>query len=122
MPVTDPKHIADLVAGLNSAEYAVRRQATLDLEKLADVAVPALRAQLAERPPLEMRKRIELLLDKINGPLTNPELVRSLRAIEVLEAIGNPASEAALEVLAKGAPAHRLTRAAKDALTRLPMR
>src|SRR5262249_10497462 len=119
VPVPDPKHVEGLVADLNSDRYPTRQKAMSDLEKLGDVAVPALRAELAKKPPLEMHKRIELLLAKINGPVTQPELARALRAVEVLEAIGTPEAADVLQTLAKGAPAHRLTRAAGDAHQRL---
>jgi hypothetical protein len=80
--------------------------------------VPALRDQLTRKPSLEVRKRIELLLARIHGPVTNPDWLRAMRAIEVLEAIGTPQARAALEILAQGAPAHRLTQAAGGALKR----
>jgi WD40 repeat protein len=122
VPVADPKRIDDLVMGLGSEQYTIRQKASAELEKLADIAVPALRAQLAKKPSLEMHKRLELLLKKINGPATDPEVVRALRAVEVLESIGTPQAQAVLEVLAKGAPAHRLTQAAADAHKRLQTR
>jgi WD40 repeat protein len=122
VPVPDPKRIEDLVTGLGSEQYTIRQKASSELEKLADLAVPALRAQLAKKPSLEMHKRLELLIKKINGPATNPEMVRALRAVEVLESIGTPQAQAVLEVLAKGAPAHRLTQTAADAQKRLQMR
>jgi WD40 repeat protein len=122
VPVPDAKRIADLVMDLGNEQYKVREKASLELEKLSDLAVPALRAQLAKKPSLEVHKRLELLLKKINGPLTNPEMVRALRAVEVLEAIGTPQAQAVLDVLAKGAPAHRLTQTAQGALKRLQLR
>jgi WD40 repeat protein len=118
VPVPDPKRVDALVADLDSEQYAVRQKATAELEKLSDLAVPALRAQLAKNSSLETSKRIELLLERIHGPLANPELLRALRAVEVLDAIGTPHAWAVLEVLAKGAPAHRLTQAAQDSLKR----
>jgi hypothetical protein len=122
MPAPAAKHIDDLVAELNSEKYAARRQATAELEKLADVAMATLRARLAQQPPLEMHKRIETLIAKITGPLTDPDMVRALRAVEVLEAIGTPEARALLEVLAAGAREHRFTQAAAGALKRLSIR
>ena len=46
------------------------------------------------------------------------DTVRSVRAVEVFEGIGTPAAYAHLDNLAKGAPGHRLTRAAEAALRR----
>jgi WD40 repeat protein len=118
VPVPDPKRIDALVADLNSDQYALRQKAMVELEKLADLAVPALREQLAKKASLEMCKRIELLLAKINGPAADPEMLRALRAVEVLEAIGTPPARLVLETLAQGAPAHRVTQAAAEALKR----
>ena len=122
VPVTDSKRVDKLVTDLGSEQFAVRQKATVELENLGDVAIPALRAEAARQPSLEMQKRIELLLGKINGPATNPELVRALRAVEVLEAIGTPQTRDVLQWLATGAATHRLTQAAEDALKRLRMR
>jgi WD40 repeat protein len=122
VPLPDPKQIDGLVAALNSEQYSARQKATAELAKLSDLAVPALRAQLANKPSLEMCKRIELLLQRIQGPLTDPDMVRALRSVEVLESIATPEARSVLEALAKGAPAHRLTQAAEDALKRLQLR
>jgi WD40 repeat protein len=122
VPLPDPKRIDELVTNLNSGQYAVRQKASLELEKLAELAVPALRSQLTNKPSLEMHQRIRLLLQKINGPATNPEFVRAVRAVEVLESIGTPDAQAVLEVLTKGAPTHRLTQSAEAALKRLKVR
>jgi WD40 repeat protein len=119
VPPVEAKRLKELVVRLDSNQYAERTKASQQLEQLGDLAVVALRAKLAEQPPLEVRKRIELLLDKILGPLADPGLVRALRAVEVLEMIGTPEARAVLETLAAGAPEHRLTRAAADALRRL---
>jgi RNA polymerase sigma factor (sigma-70 family) len=50
------------------------------------------------------------------------EALRGLRAVEALEHAGTPAARQVLEGLAAGATAHRLTRAAREALDRLPRR
>src|SRR5207249_2726397 len=122
VPPPDPKLIEKLVADLNSPQYNTRQKATADLEKLADLAGPAIREQLKGKPSLEMRKRLEALIDKLDGPVTLPELLRGLRTVEVLELIGTPEARALLEPVAKGAPGHRLTEAAQDAIRRLDKR
>jgi hypothetical protein len=80
---------------------------------------PALRRTLADKPSLEMRRRIEDLPRRM---LKNPSLatLRSLRAIAVLEHIGAPETRQVLQAQARGAPAARETRAAEGALRRLP--
>jgi hypothetical protein len=118
----DPKMLLKLLEDLNSDQYTLRQKASVQLEKLADLAGPALREKLDAKPSLEMRKRIEALIDKLDGPVTLPELLRSLRAVELLELIGTPQSRHVLEPLAKGAPGHRFTEAAQGAITRLDKR
>jgi hypothetical protein len=118
----DPKVLQKLLEDLNSDQYTIRQKASLQLEKLADLAGPALRDKLDAKPSLEMRKRIEALIDKLDGPVTLPDLLRSLRAVELLELIGTPQSRQVLEPLAKGAPGHRITEAAQGAIARLDKR
>jgi WD40 repeat protein len=118
----DPKVVNKLLADLNSPSYATRQKATLELDKLADVVQAALAERLSAKPSLEMRKRIEALLDKLEGPVTSPELLRGLRAVEVLERIATPEARQVLAAVAKGADGHRLTDAARAALARLDKR
>ena len=67
---------------------------------------------------LELSKtgRRVLVVDKLAGPVTSPDLLQQLRAVEVLERIGTPEARALLQPLAKGAPGHRLTEAARGAV------
>jgi hypothetical protein len=122
VPAADPKMLDKLLDDLNSDQFAVRQRASVALEKLGDLAGLALRQKLENKPTLEMRKRIETLLEKLDGPVTQPDLLRSLRAVELLELIGTPQSKQALEPIAKGAPGHRVTEAAEGAITRLDKR
>jgi WD40 repeat protein len=122
VPAVDGKKLARLVAELNHGRYAVRQQAVRDLEALGDVAEAALRAALEDGPTLELRRRVEPLLAKLEGPVTAPELLRALRAVEALERAGTAEARAVLARLAGGAPPARLTREAQDALKRLDQR
>ena len=115
----DPKHIPELVADLDSNRFAVRQKAAADLEKLREVAEPALREALAKKPSLELQRRIEQLLDKLTGPRLSGEGLRSWRAIEVLEAIGTPEARKVLEKLADGTPGFPQTDEARASLERL---
>jgi hypothetical protein len=89
---------------------------------LGELAAPALRQALERDPSPEARRRIEVLLAKTHGPITQPEAVRPLRAIAVLEDIATPEAEQLLEQLTAGTPDSRLTREAKAALERLARR
>src|SRR5262249_5733548 len=115
----DPKRLARLLADLNSDRFELRRQAQSDLEGLGALAEPALRQALAGDPPLDLRQRLERLLDNLSGPVRSAGLVRDLRAVELLELLGGPEARQLLQALAGGAPEARLTREARSAVRRL---
>jgi hypothetical protein len=110
--------LAHLVAELDSTAFAAREKATSELEKLAELAAPALRKALATSPSLELRRRIESLLQKHNAT-PPPDKLRALRAIDVLERIGTGEARQLLEQLARGAPGAKVTMEARDSLDRL---
>jgi hypothetical protein len=119
-PLADTKRIAGLIAGLGSEQFQTREQAMKDLEKLGEVVAPALQKALAGDGKLEVKRRLEGLLEKLEGASLPPETLRAVRAVEVLEGIGTPAARAVLErLVAEGAPEARLTREAEAALRRL---
>jgi hypothetical protein len=70
-------------------------------------------------PSLEVRQRVEKLLNKLLGPTTVPEQLRVLRTVEILEYLGGNEAKRLLQVYAAGAPGARLTQDAGAALTRL---
>src|SRR5262249_4712608 len=102
--------------------FTARNKATAELEKLADLAEPALRKVLAGQPPLEVRRRAALLLARLQEPITSAELLRSLRALEVLEHLGTKPARELLATLAEGGPEARLTQEAQAAMKRLAKR
>jgi hypothetical protein len=83
------------------------------------LAEPALRRALADDPSIDLRKRLERLLDYLSRQVHRTGQVRDLRAIELLEFIGSPAARQLLAALAGGVPGARLTREAKGAVQRL---
>src|SRR5205807_1491795 len=84
-PVNPPGvlRVEQLIAGLDDARFTVREKASLDLAELGELAESALQKALAEKPSLEVTRRIEELLKRME-PVSMPEAVRGLRAIEVL--------------------------------------
>jgi hypothetical protein len=114
----DPGRLAGLVADLLNERVERRRQAAAELERLGELAGPALRQALADDPPLDLRQRLERLLKRSSQEPPAGQ-VREVRAVEALELIGNPAARQVLEALARGAPGARLTRAASSAGQRL---
>lgn len=108
------------IAALNSANFRERVAAGNDLVRLGDIALPALRAVLAEgAASLEQKRRIDELIARIGEPVAIPPGLRELRAVEVLERIASEAARAQLAVLAAGEPTAPLTCEARLALERL---
>ncbi len=58
-------------------------------------------------------------MERPEGPAQGAEILRELRALEVLEQAGTDQARQVLEALAKGAPEAHLTQGAKAALERL---
>ncbi len=118
----DPQCLRRLLADLDSERFSVRQKAQDELVKLGDLAEPALRRALEDKPTLEVRKRVQALLERLHGPVTKPEMLQSLRAVAALEDIGTPEARRLLNELAQGAPEARQTLEAKASLERLRRR
>jgi len=119
VPQVDAALIDQLAAELDSDNFTKRQKATKALEKLESQARPALEKVLAKPPSAEARSRAKQLLDRLDGPISTPEDLRIIRAVEVLERIANPEARELLARLAKGAPAARLTLESSASLARL---
>jgi WD40 repeat protein len=111
----DPKRVAALIADLDNDAFAVREKATQALEQLGASAEGGLRRALAAKPSPEVTRRLQQLLDKLEGT----DQFRVQRGVEVLERIGTREARRVLEAMAKGMPESRLTGEAKAALARL---
>ena len=116
----DSRLIARLAKNLDSELFLERDNATKELEKLGDVAEPALRKLLIEPSSLEVTMRAKNVLEKISG--SSPNSMQRVRAIEALEYIGTPEARKLLLDLARGAPGTRVTREAAVSLSRLERR
>ena len=115
----DRHQIANLLGDLDDPRFRVRERASRDLDKLAEVAAPALRKLLEHNLSPEARRRLEAFLDKVDRQVPSADQVRTLRALTVLEQIGNSAARQILERLAQGASEARLTQEARASLDRL---
>ncbi len=120
----ESRTVAQLIADLDSEQFANREQATAQLEKWAERAEPSLRQALEQKPALETRQRIERLLDKLNAAWQkpSPDCLRTLRALEMLEHMNTPEARRFLQQLADGMAEVELTRQAKAGLKRLEKR
>lgn len=119
----DAKQVQRLIADLDSPEFTVREEASKKLASFGEQAEPALRRALEGKPSLEARKRLQALHTDAEWAerriVHSAELLRTSRAIRVLEHIGDREARQLLQMLAAGDSAARSTRLAKEALQRL---
>src|SRR5207244_3475038 len=118
MPV-DAKLMAGLIAGLGSDQFEDRAAAFRELRALGERAAGPLRQAMKVTTELELRRRLEQLLDEAERDAQGPDRTRLRRAIQVLELARTPAARQLLRTLAEGAPGAPLTESAKGALDRL---
>jgi WD40 repeat protein len=101
--------IMDLIADLDDGRFSVRDKATRMLEKLEGQAAAAIKKALAGTPSAEATKRLQTLADRLDAPLADMTILRSVRALDVLDRIGSVEARDLLQALAQGAPGARLT-------------
>ncbi|MCI0457878.1 MAG: WD40 repeat domain-containing protein [Gemmataceae bacterium] len=121
VPPVQAGRLERLIADLD-LNFRVREKAEKELLKLGDLATKAMRDTLANPPSQEVRIRLEGLLTKLEGAVVSPELLRDLRAVEVLERIGTVEARTVLEALSRGTAGHRVTEDARRSLERLSKR
>jgi RNA polymerase sigma factor (sigma-70 family) len=114
--------VGQWIRDLDDPQFAVREKASSELAKLGRQVEPELRRALARASP-EARLRLERLLAALpgaGGKAPDPERVRALRALEVLEQVGTPEARQAVEALARAGTA--LGSEARGVLARLKKR
>ncbi|HTU88541.1 MAG TPA: sigma-70 family RNA polymerase sigma factor [Gemmataceae bacterium] len=117
VPPPDSKRIRRLVEMLDSNDFPTRQNAAEELENHADAAAGLLRQIVSkEKPSLEVRRRIQQILEGIEN---KPGTLRVIRAVEVLEWIATPEAVRLIGELANGAAEARLSREAAAARKRL---
>jgi WD40 repeat protein len=122
-PVTiDSQWWADRLADLDSSDFATREKASRDLTAIAEVVEPRLRQAMGKGASLELRWRLQAIVEASHSLVPSAEAVRRLRAVAVLERLATAEARALLQELATGEPAARLTVAAKSALARMAAR
>jgi WD40 repeat protein len=107
-----------LIEDLNSETFTVRDKADRELAKLGPLVEGEMNKALQSNPPLELRQRLEKLVRQVAGSVSQPEHLRGIRAVEVLENIGTPEAKTLVWKCAEGAPDAPLTHHAKNALER----
>jgi len=114
----DEKQIRRWVAELDDDSFAVREKASEELAALGRGADPWISTALRSGPGPEARRRLQDLQELLHAPPSTPEVLRQLRAVEVLERIGSTEARKVMQALAGGTPAALLTREARAALGR----
>jgi hypothetical protein len=121
VPVANPKQTSRWLTDLTHNDSTVRQNAEKELAQLGEAAAPALRDSLKHKPTLDFRTRVDALLANLEGPIS-PECAQQLYGARCLELAGTPEAKKILETLASGNPDARLTKRAKDALSRMETR
>jgi RNA polymerase sigma factor (sigma-70 family) len=120
-PTSATASVSKWIADLDSAHFADREKSARALEAVGELAVPELEKALRNPASAEVSRRIETLLQKVQAGVIQPDVLLSLRAVEVLDRIGTKDARAVLASLAQGAPEARLTREARTSLSRLDL-
>jgi WD40 repeat protein len=122
-PPTDFRRlVSEEVKRLASPIFREREAASARLAAMPSPVVRYLREELGRVEDLEARARLERLLND-GGPAPvphSPEVLRQLRALEVLERIGTAEARKLLASLTAGGEGAALTEHARAALGRLP--
>jgi RNA polymerase sigma factor (sigma-70 family) len=105
------RQVERLLADLDNEAFAIRQNAETELEKMGEAIEPALRKALEGKPSLEVRRRIEKMLEKMTA--VTGERLRELRALEALEHMDTPEARRLVDALAAGEPAAWLTEQAR---------
>ncbi len=115
----DAARIERLLKDLDSDEFEARERATDELATLGQAAGRTLNEAFKQKISAEKRQRLKELLAKLESNEPAPEVLRAVRAVEVLEMIGSPEARKVVAALAAGAKDFELTVQAKAALGRM---
>ncbi len=115
----DNARLERLIRELDDDDFTVRENADKELQGLGESAGPALRKALANPGSLEARRRLEVLVERLNGRELAPERLQALRALRVLEDLNTEQTRELLRQLAGGEKDDPLTREAEAVLVRL---
>jgi WD40 repeat protein len=123
-PSAEPeeKRVKQVLEQLGDGRFANREAAAQELKKFGRGIEPALRESLRSELPLDVRTLIEGVLADAKTAIPSAEDLRSLRGVQVLEAVGSSEARQLLETLAGGSPYALTTQHARAALARKEVR
>src|SRR5262249_15246382 len=117
-----PANVAALVADLDNPAFAKREAASAAIVKLGQDAIPGLRSALTKNPSAEFRERAGKALAALKIEATAPEDIRRLRAMQVLEQIGDGPSVELLKNMSDGPGEAWVVQEARESVSRLTNR
>jgi hypothetical protein len=115
----DTDRLARIISELDHERFPLREKASNDLARLGELAEPFLRETLHARPSLEVKRRVEILLSKLETSTLGPDQLRALRGFEILERIGGVEAQGLFEAHLRQGPTGRLAQEAQACLRRL---
>jgi RNA polymerase sigma factor (sigma-70 family) len=116
----DFQHLEQLLADLGQDDFARREAASKELARRRAEVRPVLRYALERTTSAEVRQRLEALLAEPSIRwVPTADLIRRLRALQILEQIGSREAGMILATLAQGSWTAPETQEAKAALKRL---
>lgn len=117
-PIPDERRIARLVADLDSRNFGTRKAAAKELERLGRQVEGALRAAVKGDSSIELKRRAEQLLARLEEEAPSADSLRAWRAVAALERTSGTAARRALKELAKGPEEDEAAALARAALKR----
>ena len=115
----DRREIERLIGELGANDFTAREKAQAALAAMEQQVEPMLRAALKRELPAEARRRVQQVLDGLDGFVHAGERLRELRAVEVIESVSGEEARKLLGELAKGDADALLTQEAQTALRRM---
>jgi hypothetical protein len=112
------RQITRWIDDLNDNNFATREKATDELEKIAEIAIPALRKAIEAPDSPEAARRAAEIMEKLDWPITSGRRLREIRAVAALEQMNSKEARELLERLATGLSEARMTQDAKASLER----
>jgi len=114
------KRILAATADVQVTGEAASGDEALALAKAGEQATHLLQNALQAPADLEMKRRLEALLERLDHPLADVNQLRFYRCLTLLERIGTSEARQLLNELTQGAPAAWLTVEARYSLKRVP--
>jgi WD40 repeat protein len=115
----EAEDIRKLIVRLRAEDFKVREGALEALKQYDRGIEPALRESLQSNPPLDVRLRLEEILNASRTKALSSGQSREVRAVQVLENIASSESRTILDRLARGSPHAVVTQCSQGALKRL---